>query len=314
MEDEKQRSSGLTTSVICMSESRKKRKLSQLRGWVPEKGQPIITRWVGRGGRKKREKDWGVTNWARDRRKGKDLKRPVTLALLEIYFDTLCSVLHVKVGAAHHLGSTVCGLSYSCSYQDSKNRMGAIQLSLALLFLFFSLAQAQWWSFIWANPKFTSGYPPAVSPTITTPLFTTPGPSDTAGTAGWVGDKDRVMEKAVQDSAQAEWSVLSLTPNPGGSVSGQSTEEPRMETPEENTGGGNKSSSQYKSLKYWKSGECVNINLQGFRVFFRFDSWVCIFEFSLTDQQLREKLGFQQVYTKGSIIPMPCVNDTTAGS
>lgn len=56
MEDEKQRSSGLTTSVICMSESRKKRKLSQLRGWVPEKGQPIITRWVGRGQEKRERK------------------------------------------------------------------------------------------------------------------------------------------------------------------------------------------------------------------------------------------------------------------
>lgn len=135
--------------------------------------------------------------------------------------------------------------------------MGALRLSLALLLLLSSPVRAQWWSFIWANPKTsTSSPPPSVTPSITSPSVTSLSPSDSPGTTEWVITENGVAEKALEGGAQTEGSVLTPTPTPGVAVFGHSTAEPGMSPPEGNAGGGSKDRAQYKPLKHWKSGEC----------------------------------------------------------
>lgn len=158
-----------------------------------------------------------------------------------------CLFAHVE-GFIVAVNLSVC--CYSCV---TNRRMGACGLSLALLFLLSSPIQAQWWSFIWANPK--SGSSPA---NATSPSLTSPSPSGSPETTEWVGKEDRVTEKAVEGSTQTEASVLAFTPNPGASLSDYSTEEPGMLAPEEDSGP--QSRSQYKPLKLWKSGECYRGN------------------------------------------------------
>lgn len=141
-----------------------------------------------------------------------------------------------------------------CIHATHSKRMEALHLSLALFLLLSSTVRAQWWSFIWANSKTSTGSHP---PSITSPSVTSLGPSDTTpGTTEWVVTEDRVTEKALEDSTQTEGSLLTPTPSPGESIFGHSTAEPGTLPPEESTGGGNKARAQYKPLKHWKSGEC----------------------------------------------------------
>ena len=131
-------------------------------------------------------------------------------------------------------------------------RMGALHLSLALLYLFSSPVRAQWWSFLW-NPKTSPrSSPPSIPPSVSSPSFTSLGPSDTPGTTtAWV-----TTEKTPEGGTQIQGSVLASLPSTGVSVSGHSTAEPGTLPPEENPGGDSKASVQYKPLKHWKSGEC----------------------------------------------------------
>lgn len=131
-------------------------------------------------------------------------------------------------------------------------RMGALRLPLALFFLFSSPVRAQWWSFLWANPKTSPrSSPPSIPPSISSPSITSLGPSDTPGTTEWV-----MTEKTPEGGTQIQGSVLAPTTSPGVSVFGHSTAEPGTLPPEENPGGDSKASAQYKPLKHWKSGEC----------------------------------------------------------
>lgn len=135
--------------------------------------------------------------------------------------------------------------------------MGALRHTLALIFLFSSTVQAQWWSLLWANPQTsTSSTPTSIPPIVTSPSIISLGPSDTPGTTEWVVTEDGVTEKAPEGSTQTEASVQSPSPSQGVSIFGNSTAEPGTLPPEENTGGGSKARAQYKPLKHWKSGEC----------------------------------------------------------
>ncbi|GLD67812.1 collagen, type XV, alpha 1b isoform X1 [Lates japonicus] len=120
--------------------------------------------------------------------------------------------------------------------------MGALRLSLALLFLLSSPVQAQWWSLFWASPKTSSSSsPPSVPPSITSPSITSPDPSDTPWTTELTGKEEGVTVP---------------TPSLEVLISGHSTAEPGTLPLEENAGGGSKTRSQNKPLKYWRSGEC----------------------------------------------------------
>ncbi len=133
-------------------------------------------------------------------------------------------------------------------------RMRALHLSLALFLLLCSPVRAQWWNFLWANPRTTTS---STSLSITSPSIRSMGTSDNPGTTEWMVTEDRVTEKALEVSTQIEGSLLTPTPSPRVSVFGQNTPEPGMLFSEENANGGSKAKAQYKPLKRWKNGECV---------------------------------------------------------
>lgn len=136
--------------------------------------------------------------------------------------------------------------------------MGAFHLALAVFFLLSSPARAQWWTFIWANPKAsTSSSPSSIPPAVTSPSITSI--SDTPGTTEWLATENGVAEKALQANTQTEGSVLTPTPSPGVSGFRHSPAEPGTLPPEANTGGRSKARAQYKPLKHWKGGEFFRI-------------------------------------------------------
>lgn len=140
--------------------------------------------------------------------------------------------------------------------------MGAFHLALAVSFLLSSPARAQWWSFIWANPKAsTSSSPSSIPPAVTSQSITSM--SDTPGATDWLVTENGVAEKALQANTQTEGSVLTPTPSPGVSVFRHSTAEPGTLRPEANTGGHSKARAQYKPLKHWKGGEFFGIVKEG---------------------------------------------------
>ncbi|MED6281776.1 hypothetical protein CHARACLAT_025353 [Characodon lateralis] len=127
--------------------------------------------------------------------------------------------------------------------------MGAIHICLILLLLASSPVCAQWWRFIWPDPKTTT-----VPPTLTSPTVTSQEPSTTQGipSKSGLGKEDKVTAIDVEGT-QIGWSMLSSTPHKSEKLVSQRTVNTFTLSPGRNSGESTKGRSTNKPLKQWKN-------------------------------------------------------------